>query len=55
MGDALFPRLEREPVLEEELPAANPAVHLVKGASASVLRPGNQPGCIATRSRPSGS
>jgi len=32
MDDALFPRLERQPVLEEELPAANPAVHLVKGA-----------------------
>ncbi|MBV8103989.1 MAG: cupin domain-containing protein [Hyphomicrobiales bacterium] len=32
MDDALFPRLEREPVLEEQLPAANPAVRLVKGA-----------------------
>jgi quercetin dioxygenase-like cupin family protein len=27
-----FPRLEREPVLEEKLPPVNPPVHLVKGA-----------------------
>jgi quercetin dioxygenase-like cupin family protein len=30
--DARFPRLEREPLLEEELPLANPPVRLVKGA-----------------------
>ena len=32
MKDARFPRLEREPLLEEELPVANPPVRLVKGA-----------------------
>jgi quercetin dioxygenase-like cupin family protein len=32
MADTSFPALKREPLLEEELPAANPAVHLVKGA-----------------------
>ena len=32
MNDTRFPKLQREPVLEEELPAANPPVRLVKGA-----------------------
>jgi quercetin dioxygenase-like cupin family protein len=32
MADTRFPPLKREPLLEEELPAANPAVRLVKGA-----------------------
>ena len=32
MPDTRFPSLKREPLLEEELPAANPAVRLVKGA-----------------------
>jgi hypothetical protein len=32
MTDTYFPGLKREPLLEEELPAANPTVHLIKGA-----------------------
>ena len=32
MADARFPALKREPLLEEELPAANPAVHVIKSA-----------------------
>ncbi len=32
MADASFPPLKREPLLEEELPSANPAVHVIKGA-----------------------
>ena len=32
MADMSFPPLKREPVLEEELPSANPAVHVIKGA-----------------------
>jgi quercetin dioxygenase-like cupin family protein len=32
MSDMSFPPLEREPVLEEELPSPNPAVHVIKGA-----------------------
>jgi quercetin dioxygenase-like cupin family protein len=32
MADASFAALKREPLLEEELPAANPAVRLIKGA-----------------------
>jgi quercetin dioxygenase-like cupin family protein len=32
MADKPFPPLKREPVLEEELPSANPAVHMIKGA-----------------------
>ena len=32
MPDTRFPPLKREPLLEEELPSANPAVRLVKGA-----------------------
>jgi quercetin dioxygenase-like cupin family protein len=32
MADAPFPPLKREPLLEEELPAANPTVRLIKGA-----------------------
>jgi quercetin dioxygenase-like cupin family protein len=32
MSDTRFPPLKREPLLEEELPAANPPVRLVKGA-----------------------
>src|SRR5207248_1405497 len=32
MDDTRFPKLEREPLLEAELPAANPPVRLVKGA-----------------------
>jgi quercetin dioxygenase-like cupin family protein len=32
MADTPFPPLKRESVLEEELPSANPAVRLVKGA-----------------------
>lgn len=31
MADAHFPPLKREPLLEEELPSANPAVRLIKG------------------------
>lgn len=32
MNDTRFPKLEREPLLAEELPPANPPVRLVKGA-----------------------
>ena len=32
MAELRFPPLKREPLLEEELPAANPAVRLIKGA-----------------------
>src|ERR1700732_4471892 len=32
MADAPFPPLKREPLLEEELPSANPTVRLIKGA-----------------------
>lgn len=32
MADTRFPPLKREPLLEEELPAANPVVRLIKGA-----------------------
>ena len=32
MADTRFPPLKREPLLEEELPAANPTVRLIKGA-----------------------
>ena len=32
MAGANFPPLKREPLLEEELPAANPTVRLIKGA-----------------------
>ena len=32
MADTQFPALKREPLLEEELPAANPTVRLIKGA-----------------------
>lgn len=32
MPEPRFPPLKREPLMEEELPAANPAVRLVKGA-----------------------
>jgi quercetin dioxygenase-like cupin family protein len=32
MTDTSFPPLKREPLFEEELPGANPAVHLIKGA-----------------------
>ena len=32
MADTQFPPLKREPLLEEELPAANPTVRLIKGA-----------------------
>ena len=32
MADAHFPPLKREPLLEKELPAANPTVRLIKGA-----------------------
>jgi quercetin dioxygenase-like cupin family protein len=32
MADTLFPPLEREPLLEEELPSANPSVRMIKGA-----------------------
>jgi hypothetical protein len=32
MADTSFAALKREPLFEEELPSANPAVHLVKGA-----------------------
>ena len=32
MVDTPFPALKREPLLEEELPAANPTVRLIKGA-----------------------
>jgi quercetin dioxygenase-like cupin family protein len=31
MADTPFPPLKREPLLEEELPAANPTVRLIKG------------------------
>ena len=32
MADTSFPPLKREPVLEEELPSANPTVRVIKGA-----------------------
>jgi quercetin dioxygenase-like cupin family protein len=32
MADTSFPALRREPLLEEELPPANPPVHVIKGA-----------------------
>src|SRR5580700_10750359 len=32
MTDTPFPPLKREPLLEEELPSANPTVRLIKGA-----------------------
>jgi quercetin dioxygenase-like cupin family protein len=32
MAEASFPPLKREPLLEEELPSANPEVHVIKGA-----------------------
>ena len=32
MAESRFPPLKREPLLEEELPAANPTVRLIKGA-----------------------
>jgi quercetin dioxygenase-like cupin family protein len=32
MAETPFPALKRELLLEEELPSANPAVHLVRGA-----------------------
>jgi quercetin dioxygenase-like cupin family protein len=32
MAGSRFPPLKREPLLEDELPAANPAVRLIKGA-----------------------
>jgi hypothetical protein len=32
MADTHFAPLKREPLLEEELPAANPTVRLIKGA-----------------------
>ena len=32
MNELRFPPLKREPLLEEELPAANPTVRLIKGA-----------------------
>jgi quercetin dioxygenase-like cupin family protein len=32
MADTRFPPLKREPLLEEELPSANPDVRLIKGA-----------------------
>jgi quercetin dioxygenase-like cupin family protein len=32
MSDPKFPPLKREPLLEEELPSANPTVRLIKGA-----------------------
>jgi quercetin dioxygenase-like cupin family protein len=32
MADTSFPPLKREPLLEEELPSANPTVRLIKGA-----------------------
>jgi hypothetical protein len=53
MADTRFPPLKREPLLEEELPSANPNVRLVK-ALASNLRPGNRLDCIVIRSRPWG-
>ena len=51
MNDTRFPKLQREPVLEEKLPAANPPVRLVKGARIR-FAPGSQPGCIGILSRP---
>ena len=32
MAEPRFPPLKREPLLEEELPSANPTVRLIKGA-----------------------
>jgi len=32
VADTPFPPLKREPLLEEELPSANPTVRLIKGA-----------------------
>jgi hypothetical protein len=51
MADTPFPALKREPLLEEELPSANPTVRLVKGARIK-FAPGSQPDCIVIRSPP---
>jgi hypothetical protein len=50
MADTPFPPLKREPLLEEELPAANPTVRLIKGARIKSRR-GSRLDCIAIRSR----
>ena len=52
MADARFPPLKREPLLEEELPAANPTVRLIKGARIK-FAPASRRDCIVIRSRPS--
>ena len=48
MADTPFPPLKREPLLEEELPSANPTVRLIKGARIK-FAPG-QPTGIASSS-----
>ena len=50
MADTRFPALKREPLLEEELPAANPPVRLIKGARIK-FAPGQPTDCIAILSR----
>jgi hypothetical protein len=50
MATGPFPKLEREPVLEEALPPANPPVGLVKGESAS--RRATRRACIDIPSPP---
>jgi hypothetical protein len=50
MADTPFPPLKREPLLGEELPAANPTVRLIKGARIK-FAPGSRPDCIVIRSR----
>jgi hypothetical protein len=50
MADVHFPALKREPLLEEELPAANPPVRLIKGARIK-FAPGQPTDCIAILSR----
>jgi quercetin dioxygenase-like cupin family protein len=43
MADTHFPPLKREPLLEVELPAANPTVRLIKGARI-IFAPGQPTG-----------
>ena len=50
MADTSFPALKREPLMEEELPLANPPVRLIKGARIK-FAPGQPTDCIAILSR----
>ena len=51
MADTPFPPLKREPLLEEELPSANPTVRLIKGARSN-LRRASRRECTVIRYRP---